>query len=97
MSENSSGTLPAELYAFPLPLAAAVACKLGFASFEPMSEDEIRKAITQKDAESLALMDNYFQRFLECGRSPNSEMVQARDEARFRLVARTVEISQKHS
>ena|ERR1035438_2023549 len=97
MSENSSVLSSVELYAFRLPLAAAVACKLGFSSFEPMSEDELRNAITQKDAESLVLMDGYFQKFLECGKSPSAETIQARDEARLRLVARTVEISQKNS
>lgn len=82
-----------ELRAFGLPLAAAVASKLSVFSFEPMSEEDLRAAIGSKDALSLSLMDDYFQKFLKCGSVSSLETIQARDEARLKLVARTVEIS----
>lgn len=70
-----------ELHAFRLPLAAAVASKLGVFSFEPMSEEDLRDAIRTKDTTCLSLMDDYFQNFAEWSKSPSVETIKARDEA----------------
>lgn len=96
MSGNDSPLDPlslVELNSFRLPLVAAVASKLGVFTFEPMAEEDLREAIKLKDAASLAFMDDYFQKFLVCGRSCTAENVQARDAARIMLVARTLHVA----
>jgi hypothetical protein len=46
-----------EIHAFRLPLAAAVAAKIGVFGFGPQMEDELRASIQEKDPTTLSFMD----------------------------------------
>ncbi len=94
MSIDNLGTQKeVELEAFRLPLAAAVASKLGVFTFEPMGEEDLRAVIKSKDPETELLMDKYFSLFLECGRSWTQSLSEARDAARLKLVSHTDKFS----
>jgi hypothetical protein len=68
------------------PIAVAVATKLGVLQFAPMSEGDVREAIQEKSPDALALMDAYFTKFLVCCTTVNDVTIQARDDARLKLI-----------
>jgi hypothetical protein len=78
---------------FRIQLDTLVASKLGVASYEPMSPSEMDRAIASKDAQSFALMKEYFQKTEQCVTSVDPMSREARAQAASNLISRLAAIA----
>lgn len=89
-----------EVHAFRLPLAAAVAARIGVFGFGPQAEDDLRTSIQGKGPQTLELMDAFFEKLVQRAQASERgdvgdefwKLTDACESARKQLVDRTTQL-----